>query len=258
MAVRTEKWRAGTPCWAELAADDVEVAKAFYGPLLGWSFERSVSEHRLVVATVEGAEAAGITEVHEDTPTGWLVHFATDNLQATADSVVAHDGQVLLPPQAAGTRGRRAVACDPTGAPFGLWQAGDAVGGEHTRAPGSFVWDDLRTPNPSVAREFYSQVFGFANAPLPAEMGGGDDYQTYSFPDQSWPLGGMGPMMGDLESAPYWLVYFQVRSIVAALEFAESTGAHIDQRDFETQFGRMAALRDPFGNRFWLMEPSAN
>ncbi len=35
MGIRTERWRPGTPCWTELTVDDVEEAKAFYGPLLG-------------------------------------------------------------------------------------------------------------------------------------------------------------------------------------------------------------------------------
>ncbi len=265
MGIRTERWRPGTPCWTELTVDDVEEAKVFYGPLLGWSFERSPAEPALVLATVDGVAAAGISEIHEDTlhspsadfgrPTGWLIYFATDDLAATAEAVQAHDGQILQQPQAAGTRGRRAVACDPTGAPFGLWQAGDSIGTGYVRDPGCFIWDDLRSPNPDGAREFYTAVFGFRTEPLPAEMGAGNGYQTYAFPDESWPLGGMGPMMGDADAAPHWLAYFQVRDIVAALEFVESTGGRIERRDFETPFGRMAAIRDPQGSRLWIMQP---
>ncbi|GLY30087.1 VOC family protein [Kineosporia sp. NBRC 101731] len=257
MAIRTERWRAGTPCWTELSAVDVDDARAFYGPLLGWSFERSPSEHSLVIATVDGAEAAGITEIHEDAPTGWLIHFAADDLRATAEAVVAHGGQILLPPRSAGTRGHRAVACDPAGAPFGLWQAGDAIGSGHVRDAGAFVWDDLRSSDPTAAREFYRRIFGFDNAPLPPEMGAGDTYQTYSHPDEEWPLGGIGPMMGEDDASPYWLAYFQVRSITEALEFVESTGGRITGRDFDSPFGRMAAIKDPDGNRLWLMEPPA-
>lgn len=265
VGIRTEKWRAGTPCWTELAVEDLEGAKAFYGPLLGWSFERSPAEHSLVLATVDGAAAAGISEIHEDVlrspseevgrPTGWLTYFATDNLEATLRAVEKHDGQVLLQPQAAGTRGHRAVVCDPTGAPFGLWQAGDSIGIAHVREPGSFVWDDLRTPDPQVARDFYVQVFGFRAEPLPPELGPEEDYQTYSHPDESWPLGGIGPMMGDVDAAPYWLVYFQVRDLSEALEFVETTGGTIERRDFDSPFGRMASIRDPQASRLWLMQP---
>lgn len=265
MGIRTEPWRPGTPCWTELTVDDAQEAKAFYGPLLGWSFERSPAEPALILATVDGVAAAGISEIREDglhspsadfgRPTGWLSYFATGNLTATADAVQANDGQILLPPQAAGTRGRRAVACDPTGAPFGLWQAGDSIGAAHVREAGSFVWDDLRSPNPMVAREFYTAVFGFRSEPLPPEMGAGDSYQTFAFPDQPWPLGGIGPMMGDADAAPYWLVYFQVRDIVTALEFAGSSGGRVEGRHFDSPFGRMASLRDPQGSRFWIMQP---
>ncbi|GAB3253637.1 VOC family protein [Kineosporia babensis] len=265
MGIRTERWRAGTPCWTELAVEDVEAAKAFYGPLLGWSFERSTSDHALVLATVDGVEASGIREIHEDIlhspseetgrPTGWLNYFATDNLNASLEAVNANNGQILLQPQASGSRGHRAVACDPTGAPFGLWQAGESIGAAYVRDPGSFVWDDLRTPNPTVARAFYGKLFDFRNEALPAEMEADSSYQTFAHPDEEWPLGGMGPMMGEDDAAPYWLVYFQVRDITAALEFAESTGGRIVRRDFESPFGRMASLRDPWGSRFWLMQP---
>jgi len=266
VAIRTEPWRAGTPCWTELSVDDVEVAKAFYGPLLGWSFERSPSAPALVLATVDGVEAAGISEIHEDLmrspssdlgrPTGWLTYFATGNLGATAEAVQQHDGQILLPPQPVGTRGHRAVACDPTGAPFGLWQARDAIGIAHVRAAGCFIWDDLRSPDPQGAREFYTAVFGFHTEPLPPEMGAGNSYQTFAHPDEPGPLGGIGPMMGEDDSAPYWLVYFQVRDIITALEFVESTGGRIEKRHFDSPFGRMAAIRDPQGSRFWIMQPS--
>ena len=267
VGIRTERWRADTPCWTELTVEDVEEAKAFYGPLLGWSFERSPSDHSLVLATVDGVEAAGISEIHEDIlhspseetgrPTGWLTYFATDNLHATVEAVQANDGQVLLPPRASGTRGHRAVVCDPTGAPFGLWQAGDSIGAAYVQDSGSFVWDDLRTPDPTVARDFYVKLFGFRNEALPPEMEPDDSYQTFSHPDEEWPLGGMGPMMGDTESAPYWLNYFQVHDITAALDFVESTGGQITQRDFESPFGRMASIRDTQGSRFWLMQPPA-
>lgn len=250
MGIRTEHWRPGTPCWTELAVEDVESAKAFYGPLLGWSFERSPSEHALVLATVDGIEAAGISEIHEDVlrspseevgrPSGWLTYFATNDLNATVEAVSKLDGQVLLPPRPVGTRGVKAVACDPTGAPFGLWQAGDSIGAAYVRDPGSFVWDDLRSPNPAVARDFYVQLFGFRSEPLPPEMGEANGYETYAHPDEEWPLGGIGPMMGEEDSAPYWLVYFQVRDITTALEFVETTGGQIVQRAFDTPFGRMA------------------
>ncbi|MBT0769727.1 VOC family protein [Kineosporia sp. J2-2] len=265
VAIRTEHWRAGTPCWTELVVDDAEEAKAFYGPLLGWSFERSTSEHSLVVATVDGVEAAGISEIHEDVlrspseelgrPTGWLTYFATGNLAAAVEAVQANDGQVLLPPRPAGTRGHRAVACDPTGAPFGLWQAGDAIGAAHTREAGAFVWCDLRSSEPARARAFYGRVFGLTHEPLPPEAGGDGDYQTISLPGDPWPLGGIGPMMGETDASPYWLVYFQVRDLAHAQEFVESTGGRIERRAFDTPFGRMAAVRDPRGSRFWLMQP---
>jgi uncharacterized protein len=265
VGIRTEHWRTGTPCWTELAVEDLEGAKAFYGPLLGWSFERSPSEHTLVLATVDGVEAAGLIEIHEDVlrspseevgrPSGWLTYFATDNLRASAEAVHAYDGQILLQPHPVGTRGYKAVACDPTGAPFGLWQARDSIGAALVRESGAFVWDDLRTSKPEVARDFYTRLFGFQNESLPEEMGETEGYQTYAHADEPWPLGGIGPMMGEDDSAPYWLVYFQIRDIATALEFVETTGGTIVARDFDSPFGRMASIRDPQGSRLWLMQP---
>ena len=37
MVTRDTAWRPGTPCWADLSADDVDRARAFYSGLFGWN-----------------------------------------------------------------------------------------------------------------------------------------------------------------------------------------------------------------------------
>jgi len=237
---------------------DLAEAKAFYGPLLGWSFERSGSRQDLSLATVDGVCAAGIVVATADAarPAGWLTFLATADIRADTDAVTAHGGRVLGPPQADGDRGSAAVACDPTGAPFGLWQAGAAIGTEHVQEPGCFAWSDLRTGDPQMAREFYAKVFGVLSDPLPAHLAGNEayttGYQIFLLADDRRPCGGSGPLTDP--EAPFWLVYFQVRDLTEAVEFVESTGGRIDRRSIHTPFGRMAAVRDPLGNRLHLLQ----
>ena len=38
MPTRDTPWPAGTPCWLDYGAKDVDAAKEFYGSLFGWSY----------------------------------------------------------------------------------------------------------------------------------------------------------------------------------------------------------------------------
>ena len=60
--------------------------------------------------------------------------------------------------------GRMTVAQDPTGAIFGVWQAGTHHGAELANEPGSFQWNELETRDPTLST--IVQRFGFAGSHL--------------------------------------------------------------------------------------------
>jgi uncharacterized protein len=202
-----------------------------------------------VIAQSQGAAAAGIGPRQPGMPSAWTLYFASDDIDATAASVAEAGGSVLLPPGEVGELGRMCIAVDPTGAAFGVWQAGTHLGAGIVNEPGGLTWEDLRSPDPDAARAFYGRVFGYRTDPL--EMAG-PDYWTFALPGAEQPCGGMGGMMGAEGAPAHWLVYFAVADADAAVAAAERHGGAVLVPAFDTPFGRMAGLADPGGAQFWV------
>lgn len=253
MTTRTSRWPAGVPCWVDLMAPDVQVAGRFYADVLGWSVPEPDEQYGgYTVAHVDGAAAAGIGPEQPGARTAWTLYFATDDVDATALAVTEAGGTILLPPGDVGPQGRMGLAVDPSGAVFGLWQAGSMIGAARVNAPGGLCWEDLRSTDPDAARAFYAAVFGFRSEPL--EMAG-PDYALFMLPEESTPLGGTGGLMGAPDGTPsHWLVYFGVADADAAAAAAQVGGGTVTAPPFDTQFGRMAGLADPFGAAFWVAQ----
>ena len=113
------------------------------------------------------------------------------------------------------------------------------------------TWEDLRSPDPDAARDFYTAIFGYRTDALPDA---GPDYATFMLPGEQAPLGGMGGMMGAEGLPAHWLVYFGVADAAVAVSAAERGGGSVLLRDFETPYGRMAGLVDPAGAVFWIVQ----
>jgi uncharacterized protein len=257
MTVRETRWPAGVPCWADLTVPDVQVATDFYSAVLGWTFATPEEPSGgYVIASVGDAAAAGIgPQQSADQAAAWMVYFASVDADATAAAVRQAGGQILLPPGDVGPHGRMFVAADPTGAVFGVWQAGSRIGAGIVNEAGGMTWEDLRSTDPDVARAFYTRVFGYVTEGL--EMAG-PDYTTFSGTPGEAPFGGMGGMFGAPAGTPsHWLVYFGVADVEAAVTAARKAGGNVLSERFDTPFGPMAALQDPAGAVFWITEPAA-
>jgi predicted enzyme related to lactoylglutathione lyase len=257
MSLRTSHWPAGVPCWTDLTVPDVPAAVAFYSAVLGWSFSEPTEEFGgYVIGSVGGAAAAGIgPQQQPDMPAAWTLYFASDDADATALAVKDAGGQVLLEPGDVGPLGRMFIAADPSGAVFGVWQAGTHIGAGIANEPGGLAWEDLRSSDPDAARAFYSAVFGFTTQAL--EMAG-PDYTTFHSRDGEPPLGGMGGMMGAPEGTPsHWLVYFGAQDVAAAAGAVQGAGGRVLAPPFDTPFGQMAAVSDPAGAAFLIVDTAA-
>ncbi len=252
MTVRTSPWPAGVPCWADLSVPDVPAASAFYRTVLGWDVAEPDEQYGgYVLATVDGHAAAGIGPQHGPGPVAWTLYLATDDADTTATAALAHGATVLQAPMDVGPLGRLALLTDPTGAAFGLWQAGLHLGSAHVNAPGGLTWEDLRSPDPDAARAFYGELFGYRYDTV--EMAG-EQYTTFALPGDQAPLGGMGPYMGADGDGPHWLVYFGVADTAAAVAATRKAGGGVVADAFPTPFGAMAGLTDPAGAVFWVVE----
>lgn len=252
MPIRSEPWPAGTPCWVDLGSPDLAASIEFYRSVLGWSFVDTGEEFgHYSIAQVNGQAAAAIGPKQDPgQPTVWTVYLASDDADATAAAVTANGGTVLAEPFDIPGTGRMAVAMDPAGAVFGVWQANDMIGAEIYNEPGGLSWTDARLTNPDGGRTFYASVFGYGYQRLD---GAPDDYTMFQL--QGHPLGGIGGMMGAPPNTPsHWVAYFAVADADAAIAAATSAGGTLLGDPMDTQFGRMAFLTDPDGAVFALAE----
>ena len=78
-----------------------------------------------MVGSGRGAPAGGVgPQQSPGQPAAWTLYLAGDDVDATARAVTDAGGQVLVEPGDVGPLGRAVIAADPTGAAFGVWQAG--------------------------------------------------------------------------------------------------------------------------------------
>ena len=111
--------------WYELITPDPDGAEGFYGPMLGWSFEKSNQpgmDYRMF-STAE-TQVGGLMKTPEDTPMppAWLGYVGVDDVDTMAESMKSGGGAVLMGPADIPDVGRFAFVADPQGATFGLFQ----------------------------------------------------------------------------------------------------------------------------------------
>ena len=146
MSTRTDPWPAGTPCWVDLSVPDIQAAVDFYADVIGWTFVDSGPDYgNYHIAQVDGRAAAGIGPImQEGQPAAWTVYLASDDVDATAKLISEHGGSIYAGPLDIPNNGRMAIAADPTGGVFGVWQQTGMIGSSVVEEPGAFVWDDAR------------------------------------------------------------------------------------------------------------------
>jgi predicted enzyme related to lactoylglutathione lyase len=139
--------------------------------------------------------------------------------------------------------GRMAIAKDPVGAQFGLWQGRTHIGCEVVNEPGALLRNDLVTPTPEPARAFYAAVFGFT-------LDGNDDLPGVDFTFLRRPDGHeIGGIMGVPGSSSAWGTLFEVADTDAAVDRARAAGGSATEPE-DFVYGRIATVTDPFGTEF--------
>jgi hypothetical protein len=163
----------GVPCWVDTAQSDPRAALEFYGALLGWEFVGPgpmpgdpPGEYH--VARIRGRDVAGISALPPGAPesTAWTTYVAVQSADATAERARAAGGSVVVEPFDAPPAGRMAVLCDPAGAVFCVWEAGDRQGAQVLNEPSAWAMSMLTTRDADAAKAFYRDVFGWAAEPF--------------------------------------------------------------------------------------------
>lgn len=246
----------GTPCWVDAMFVDLEGAKRFYSEVLGWTFGESTSEFGdYTQAYSDGKAVAGVVPPMpgEEGKSAWNLYFATPDAAATAEKVKAAGGELLMEPMQVGGLGTMALAREPSGAAFGIWQPGQHKGFEKLGEPGSYCWAEVFTREPGVTDAFLPKVFTYsARQMTDAEM----DFRVFSVEGSPNPVLGRMKMGDDFppQLPAYVNVYFAVGDCDAAVTKAVDGGATLQFGPMDSPFGRFAALTDPQGANFSVID----
>ena len=237
----------GTPTWLDLGIPDLDRALQFYGALFGWEFEIGPEETgRYTMCFLRGRRVAAISAMHDPARVFWNVYLATDDCHRSAERARAAGGTLLIEPMDVMDQGRMAIVRDPVGAQFGLWQGRTHTGAQVVNEPGALVRNDLVTPDPGPARDFYAAVFDFSlegNPQMPQA-----DFTFLRRPDGHE----VGGIMGAPGSTSAWSTTFEVAGTDEAVQRALDAGGRSDgAKDF--LYGRLATITDPFGAEFSII-----
>jgi predicted enzyme related to lactoylglutathione lyase len=233
---------------------DVEGAKSFYGDVLGWTFGESSSAYgNYTQAFSDGKAVAAVVPpmTGQEGQSAWCLYFASTDAAATAAKIKDNGGEVLMEPMQVGEFGTMALARDPSGAVFGVWQAGTHEGFEATGVPGAYGWAEVFTREPEKSDAFFPAVFPFSAKQMADE---GVDYRIFSLGEN--PVLGRMKMTDDFppEVPPYVNLYFTVEDCDAAVSKATDRGGVLRFGPMDSPFGRFAALSDPQGASFSVID----
>ncbi|MFG2128779.1 VOC family protein [Streptomyces sp. NPDC048751] len=235
---RASAYREGVPCWVDAQLPDVAAGERFYGELFGWTFKEAYGPS--VWARLDGEPVAALARKTDGRmPTVWTVYFATPDAEGLADRIWAAGGQVVTAPMPVGDLGVAALATDPEGAVFGLWQPLRHTGFGRRHEPGTFAWAELYTRDTESANTFYGDLFH------DALFGPGAD-----------PDFGRAPVTGvfPAEMPPHFLVHFRVEDCAAALGTVNRLGGRVQAGPFDTSYGTVGVVTDNQGASFAVLQ----
>jgi len=247
----------GMPCWVSLMVHGLDATQDFYGELFGWEFSPGPEQlGPYVRALLDGKEVAGMGRLPTDRhlPVAWTPYMATDDADLAAESIRSCGGTVGVGPLDAGDAGRLAIASDPAGAVFGVWQhaahSGTAVYGTH----GTPVWNELVTRETSAVAKFYQAVFGYeTDAALAAGL---DQVTLYLEGRPVAALRGVGQAL-PRNRGTHWMTYFEVEDTDETARHVVELGGHVLQAPVEGSMGRLATVVDPEGAVFTIVRSAA-
>jgi len=255
-----DKHPPGAFCWIELSTTDQSAAKSFYSSLFGWAsqdFPMGPNDF-YTMFQLEGRHTGAAYTMRPEqraqaVPPHWMIYISVESADDAASRAAQLGGKVVAPPMDVFDAGRMAVAQDPTGAVFALWQpkthTGTGIAGVH----GTLCWADLMTPDIERAKTFYTGLFGWK---ISAEMKDPSGYLHIANGKDF--IGGIPPAgFRDPNAPPHWLAYFYVSNCDETAAKTKDLGgkALLAPMTME-KVGRMAILADPQGAIFAIFQAS--
>jgi len=245
--------------WYELMTSDTDAAEAFYKSVNGWTAQDSGMPGQYTILSADGVGIGGLMAVpeearHKGARPAWLGYVHVEDVDAGAEDVKDAGGTVHRAPADIPSVGRFSVVADPQGAVFMLFK--NAGGPDRPKVaagtPGHVGWHELHATDYESVFEFYADLFDWTKGET-HEMGPMGVYQLFSTGDV--PDGGM--MTGTAGApGPFWLYYFNVDAIDAAVDRVKGAGGVVMQGPHQVPGGSwIAQCTDPQGAMFALVGP---
>ena len=151
--------------------------------------------------------------------------------------------------------GRMAVAADPAGAVFGIWQGRAHTGAGVANEPGSLCWNENMSRDFDGNKAFYHAVFGYEYDDM---SGGGFSYATMKVGGNI--VGGIGGLPAEVpaEVPAHWSAYFAVADTDAAVDKVSELGGSLVRPAWDSPYGRMATVSDDQGATFSVIGITAD
>lgn len=245
--------------WYELHTPDVASAAAFYGSVLGWTMlDAGVPERKYTIVSVGDTPVGGLLEkpasgfASGEKPR-WIGYIGVDDIHLIATRVQAAGGIIHRAAEEIPGVGTFAVAADPQGATFMLFQppAGAKPPEKPSmNTPGLPVWHDLRASDWEPEFEFYAGLFCWTKADA-VNIGPTSVYQIFAAGSKA-----LGGMMTDPEAAQgaSWIFYFQVDEVEAAIDRVRHNGGTLIHGPTQVPGGlKMAHCLDTQGAIFGMV-----
>jgi len=244
----------GTIVWYDLMTTDIARAKSFYADLLPeWNyFTVSVTpDMNYDIIRIGDVQTGGLIGMAPTAgiPSHWMQYVSVENIDRTLALAEEHGGKVLEPVIPCPGVGKFAMIQDPTGAiikPFEM----ECVSVLPSRPmTGMFCWTELYSSDIDVAKEFYSNVFGWK---LGSHDFGPNGTYTMFLAGEHPVAGGMTTPHG-MNVPSHWQSYIMVPNVDARTEKAIGLGAKLLGGPIDVpSVGRMTFLIDPTGAMFAL------
>lgn len=213
---------------------DVDRAAAFYGHVLGWTYDPQTHQ------VTNTAQHIGIFSVASGQ--GMLCCYAVADLAGARQAIL--DGGGALGDEQQFDFGTVLDATDPQGAVFAVFEpnAGEPRPALNGTGPGELSYITYEVTDSTEFKAFYSGVLFWTFEP-----GRIDDGWSIQ---QTHPMAGVAGSSGAPVTVPMWTV----EDVDAAVARVRAAGGTVIEEPTQQAYGRMAQCTDDQGTRFYLGE----
>jgi uncharacterized glyoxalase superfamily protein PhnB len=213
---------------------DADRAAAFYGHVLGWTFDPSTHQ---VTNTTQHIGLFSVPGEHT-----LFCCYAVADLQGARQAILDGGGTVDEPQQF--DFGTVLGATDPQGAAFAVFQpvAGEPRPALNGSGPGELSYITYEVADSTVFKAFYSRVLFWTFEPGRIEDGWGVQ--------QTHPMAGVAGGSAAQVTVPMWTV----EDVDAAVVRVREAGGTVIDEPSQQPYGKSAQCTDDQGTRFYLGE----